>query len=313
MAGDIETAIDRLYRLPLDQFTAGRNQTAAELKKAGDRESADRVKALAKPGVAAWAVNQAYWRDRASMQALLDAGADLRRAHLAFANGQAADIRAAVEARQQAVDAVIDLALDALGGAAKVAPDLRQRIAVTVETIASSGVPPDASLGRLTADLQATGFAAFGAMAADLPPAPMPKVAAPARPVLVARSAPAPPAAKPKTRETAKAEQAARDRERKIADAKVRLGNAEAALAEAASEMKTAAAAAAKARTLADRIAVEVSDLEEQLDDARERARDARRTSTEATQAASQAEMTHARTARDVEKAREALSSLSDV
>lgn len=301
----LEGRIDALYQLPLDQFTAARNALAAELKKGGDRENADRVKALAKPGVAAWAVNQAHWRDREAVQALLDAGEELRRAHVAFARGKPADIRAAVEARQRAVDAVIDRALDALGGAAKVAADLRQRIAVTAESLASSGVPEGAALGRLTADLQSSGFEALGALA-GLPASPPPQPAAPARPVLVSRS-PAPAAPKAPARETAKEEQAAREREKKIAGAKARLANVEEALGDAAKEAKDTAAAAAKARTASERAAEEVADLEQRLDQARERAREARRALAEATQAASQAEMTHARTARDAEKARQQL------
>jgi hypothetical protein len=321
---ELDRAIDDLYRATLDRFTAARNALAADLKKAGDRENADRVKALAKPGMAAWAVNQAYWQDRAAVQALLESGETLRRAHVSFAQGTPTDIRAAVEARQQAVDAVIDLALGALGGAAKVAPDVRHRIAVTVEAIASSGWPDGAAPGRLTADLQSSGFEALSALLphgaesaprhprdAGLPASP-PTSAAPSKPVLV-KSAPPPSAAKPSPREQAKAEQAAREREKTLADARTRLVNAEAALREAAKEMKEAAAAAAKARTASARLADEVSALEQRLDEARERARDTRRTLNEATQAASQAEMTHARTARDVEKAREALGSLSDI
>jgi DNA repair exonuclease SbcCD ATPase subunit len=306
----VERAIDDLYRTPLDTFTAQRNALAANLKKAGDRENADRVKALAKPGVAAWAVNQAYWRDPNAVQALLDAGEELRRAHVSFAHGKAADIRAAVEARQQAVDGVIDRALDALGGTAKVAADLRHRIAVTIEALASSGVPDGAALGRLTTDLQSSGFEALSALAAGQP-APPPEPVSPSKPVLV-KSAPAPVPSKPAGRELARAEQAEREREKRLADAKTRLANTEAALREAAKELKEAAGAAEKARTASDRAADEVSDLEQRLDEARERARDGRRILNEASQAASQAEMTHARTARDLEKAREVVRVLAD-
>ncbi|MCC7125349.1 MAG: hypothetical protein IT178_10910, partial [Acidobacteria bacterium] len=59
---DVEAAIDALYQGPLDGFTAARNALAAALKKSGDKAGAERVKALAKPSVTAWAVNQAWWR-----------------------------------------------------------------------------------------------------------------------------------------------------------------------------------------------------------------------------------------------------------
>lgn len=50
--------VDRLYALPLDEFTAARNAVAKELRTEGDRESAEAVKALKKPSVEAWTVNQ---------------------------------------------------------------------------------------------------------------------------------------------------------------------------------------------------------------------------------------------------------------
>ena len=312
MAGsDLEASIDVLYQAPLDRFTAQRNELAASLKKAGDREAADRVKALAKPGVAAWAVNQAWWRDPEALRALLDAGADLRRAHLAFANGKATDIRAAVEARQQAVDAVIDRALHALGGPGKVAPDVRHRIAVTVEALASSGVPDGLAPGRLTADLQASGFEALSALAGIAPSSPAPPPVAPSRPVLVPRPGDAaagaknePPVSKKEARDAAKAEMAAREREQRIAQAEARLAETEANLRTFVAEAKDAAAAekAAQSELASANEAAEA--LEAQLEQARERQRDARRAAAQATQAASQAEMSRARAAREVEKSR---------
>src|SRR5437773_10087717 len=56
----LESEVDRLYQLPLSEFTAARNALAKTLK--GDE--AARVRALAKPTVVPWAVNQLYWRDR---------------------------------------------------------------------------------------------------------------------------------------------------------------------------------------------------------------------------------------------------------
>ena len=304
-ADELERSIDALYQTPLDQFTAKRNELAASLKKAGDRDNADRVKALTKPGVAAWAVNQAWWRDQDAVRALLDAGADLRRAHLAFANGKATDIRAAVEARQQAVDAVIDRALDALGGPGKVAADLRHRIAVTVEALASSGWPDGLSQGRLTADLQASGFEALSALAGIPSSSPPPPPKAPAKPTLVPRPADAPGVSKKEAREAAKAELAARDREQQIERARARLEESEGQLREAATDVKETAAAEKKAQQELKAANDEAAALEEQLEQARERQREARREASQASQAASQAEMSRARAAREVEKARE--------
>src|SRR5579872_3059426 len=64
----LEAEIDRLYQLPLDEFTEARNAVA---KDAGGE--AGRVRALGKPSVPAWIVNQLYWRDRPTWDALIAA------------------------------------------------------------------------------------------------------------------------------------------------------------------------------------------------------------------------------------------------
>ena len=55
--------IDQLFALPLDEFTAARNELARRLKQDGDAEAAEGVRGLAKPTVAAWAVNQLARRE----------------------------------------------------------------------------------------------------------------------------------------------------------------------------------------------------------------------------------------------------------
>ncbi len=167
----LEAAIDALYQGALEGFTADRNALAAELRKGGDRAAADRVKALAKPSVTAWAVNQVWWTNRDAFQGMLDAGARLKDAHLVWSSGSQADVRAAAEDRRQAVRAVIDAALAALGDPKTVAPDLQYRISGTVEALAS-GAAADATPGRLTRDLQSSGLEGLGALAAAAAAAP---------------------------------------------------------------------------------------------------------------------------------------------
>src|SRR3954451_19713893 len=53
----LEQEIERLYQLPLEEFTPARNALAK-----GSTEAA-RIRALAKPPIGAWAVNQLYWTD----------------------------------------------------------------------------------------------------------------------------------------------------------------------------------------------------------------------------------------------------------
>ncbi|MEP6594233.1 MAG: hypothetical protein ABJC51_11100, partial [Acidobacteriota bacterium] len=55
----LDAEIDRLYQLPPEEFTAARNALA---KSAGTEAAA--IRQLAKPPLAAWAVNQVYWQQR---------------------------------------------------------------------------------------------------------------------------------------------------------------------------------------------------------------------------------------------------------
>src|SRR6516164_2029776 len=80
MISRIENAIDALFALPLDEFTAARNTLAARLKKEGRPGDAERVKSLQKPPVSAWAVNQLYRQHREAFDRLLEAAREFRKA-----------------------------------------------------------------------------------------------------------------------------------------------------------------------------------------------------------------------------------------
>ena len=88
--------IDRLYQLPLGDFTAARNALA---KTAGAR--AAEVKALEKPTAAAWAVNQLYWRERKTWGTLVRASDRVRAAHQQLLKGKKVDL-ATLEAQHGA-------------------------------------------------------------------------------------------------------------------------------------------------------------------------------------------------------------------
>ena len=79
---DLEAELDVLYSAPLKDFVATRNALAKRLRAAGDQAEADRVKALAKPPLSAWAVNQLAFRAPEQMAVLMEAGAAVRAAHL---------------------------------------------------------------------------------------------------------------------------------------------------------------------------------------------------------------------------------------
>src|SRR5260221_13482651 len=95
----LDAEIDRLYQLPLDEFTPARNALA---KGAGGE--AARVRALSKPPVAAWAVNQLYWRKTEVWNALLAAAQNAQRVPRAVLARRAGDVRAASQVPDDAAE-----------------------------------------------------------------------------------------------------------------------------------------------------------------------------------------------------------------
>ena len=152
--------VDALFKVPLGEFTAARNALAAQLKKAGRQAEGDEVKALAKPSVSAWVVNQLYWRHRESFDRLIEAGDRLRRAQASRPTSEAG--RAPIVARREAVTALANLAADMLReGNHGAARDLLRRVTSTLEALSSYGSRPDAPIaGRLTDDVELPGFEA---------------------------------------------------------------------------------------------------------------------------------------------------------
>ena len=165
---------DELFGLPPEEFVAARDELARRLRREGDAEAAKQVKALRRPPLSAWAVNQlARGRGRA-LGPLLAAGERLRAAHQAALAGEgAAELRAAAKAEREAVAGLVETALELLREAGHPTTDAtRDRVAATLHAAAAS--PEAADLvrhGRLTADLDPSGFgtapdAAFGDEAA---------------------------------------------------------------------------------------------------------------------------------------------------
>jgi hypothetical protein len=158
-----ELAGDELFGLPPEEFVATRDEVARRLRREGDTEAARRVKALRRPSLSAWAVNQLARSQQRALEGLLAAGERLRAAHqAALAGGDAADLRAATRAEREAVAGLVSAALDRLREAGHPTTETtRDRIAATLHAGAAS--PEAADLvrhGRLTADLDPSGFGA---------------------------------------------------------------------------------------------------------------------------------------------------------
>jgi len=159
----VEDRIAELYKQPLADFTAARNALAKTLS--GDE--AKRVKALAKPNVVPWAVNQVYWRARGVYDRVLKTGERVRAAQIAALGGKASDVRAANDAHRHAIaDAVAEAERLASAAGSKPAAD---QLARTFEAVSLAAQPPEPH-GRLTEALQPSGFEALSGVAIAAPP-----------------------------------------------------------------------------------------------------------------------------------------------
>ena len=106
----VDEITDRLYALPPEEFTRARNEAERELRKAGEREQADRVKALRKPTAAAAAVNQLVRSHRSEVEAFLAAAAGLRDAQFAGKG----DLGEAARAEQATLKKLVELGGDSV-------------------------------------------------------------------------------------------------------------------------------------------------------------------------------------------------------
>lgn len=215
---DVENEIDRLYELPLGDFTAARNELVRRLRKDGDREAAERVKKLAKPSVSAWAVNQLARNEGARVRALIAAGERLRVAQARLLDrGSAYALQEASGAVRRAVSDLVRPARAILEVGGHAATDAA--LDRVVETLRAAAVDEEArellERGRLTRDVDATGFG------------PLPATPAPGG-------------------QPARREPPARDARRKRAESKVSELRAEVRLLESSTRTAERAAAAAR-------------------------------------------------------------------
>ena len=163
-----DDAIDTLYQLPLDEFTAARNALA---KDSGDGA----IKKLEKPTLPAWAVNQLYWRQRKLYDEVIKTSIQVRTAYKKMLAGDKADVRAAetfhAEAMRKAKDAIRRM-LEEAGNA-----DSDAVMTPVTETL--DALPTTDEPGRLARPLRRTGFEALQGVTITAKPRPIPPKAEP--------------------------------------------------------------------------------------------------------------------------------------
>jgi len=230
--------VDRLYALPLNEFTSARNALVRELRKKGAKDEADEVRALKKPSTSAWAINQLARRDREKVAALVKAGDALRKAQRDVLAGKTrADVREASRAQHEIVDDLVADARELLEqSGAKATPAVAQRISATLRAASTDPAASKILLsGRLTEDVESIGFGPL------LHVAPKPKRRRPKRSPDRARS---------------------ESRRRKLADAQARVRQERESLENARREAAAARKAADQAERAAERAAARVEAAE---------------------------------------------------
>ena len=164
---DLDTSIDDLFGLAPEEFTAARDQLAKQLRDGGDRESASSVKALRKPTLIAWALNQLPRRERPAIEALIESGDALRSAQRKALSGvEAAPFRAAMEQRRQLVRQLTRRAMQILREAGRGSQSAEEEIARSLDAVSTDSDAADALLqGRLEKPISgSSGFEAFSGL-----------------------------------------------------------------------------------------------------------------------------------------------------
>ena len=123
-----------LYGLPLDRFVPERARLVKALRGEGRREEAQRVGALPKPSMAAWAVNQLARTQTGAVADLLQAGDALSEVQSALIGGgsDARALRLAAQREREAVERLVEAARGLLSS------EGRELTAATLERVADT-------------------------------------------------------------------------------------------------------------------------------------------------------------------------------
>ena len=267
----LDDDIDELFKAPLTEFITARKALAARLKKNGFASEAEGVKALAKPSVSTWTVNQLYWTHREEFDELIATGQRFRKAQ---ASGKMVNMREALDARREALSHLSDLASEVLRDAGNnPSLDTLRRISTTLEALSAYASQSDGPTpGRLTHDIDPPGFDSFASF--------VPSTGTKTRSTETGRVSPAKPtvvlSAKTDEKSKAAAEASRREeRQARINAAKLSLQNAKKALTAARASAQSLAAAQKKAEANAKESEKTRREAEERFKKAKAAAEDA--------------------------------------
>ncbi|HJR46051.1 MAG TPA: hypothetical protein VJ927_10650 [Actinomycetota bacterium] len=164
MSSGLPEGAEELYTLPLDEFTARRNELVKELKAAGDAEAAAAVSALKKPKQSAWIVNQLSRLERATIGELLEIADRLSE------GGSREAIRKATAERHELVRRLMRSAASLSGEVGRTpSPTTLEEVRRTLYAAVDEGDRDLLQRGMLTVPIEASGFGTEWALEDDEP------------------------------------------------------------------------------------------------------------------------------------------------
>ncbi|MFI0137636.1 hypothetical protein [Streptomyces luteogriseus] len=178
---DYDSVADELYALRPEEFTAARASAMASARTAGDRELAERIRALRKPSLAAWVSNLLVRSSPGEVEPLLRLGEGLRQAHQDLDGTQLREL----SRRQHALIRALSLQARQLAKEAghPIGESVQREVENTLHAVLADPEAAEAwAGGRLAKPLSAAvGFPAAAQGARPQRPAP-PAAPAPSRP-----------------------------------------------------------------------------------------------------------------------------------
>ena len=244
---ELERELDRLYELPLEEFTLARDELARRAREESARAIAARIKELRKPPVPAWVVNRLARERELDVQRLVKAGERLGAAQAEAVRAGGGD--AFEEARreeQHALDRLAARAKEILEESGRGSGNLDRVLATLRAASLTEEGRELLKRGRLTEELEPPGFEALAG-------------------VQVPQRAKVPP--KSSKRPTAEARARVRELRGQLRELESRARSADRQVAQAKKELKAAEAEAAavdrERRRAQDELAAAERDLAE--------------------------------------------------
>lgn len=173
-ADAVDQAADELYGLPLERFTAARNERARQVRDEGDVQAAAAIAKLAKPNTVGWLANQLVRAHPEQVGPLLELGAAMRAATAAL---DAEQLRTLSAQQRRLVHAIVQHARR-LAGDRRLGDEVVRGLEDTLHAaLADAQAAEELASGRLTGGLSRSGFPSVDAAAAAAAPKARPKAA----------------------------------------------------------------------------------------------------------------------------------------